>query len=232
LDKTRVYSPIDGTVLSRKVEIGQAVNAGMQTPVLFIIAEDLSKMVLSTQVDEADIGAVGPGQSAVFTVDAYPDRHFKSEVAEVRNVAVVNQSVVSYETRLDVENPDLLLKPGMTATADITTKAYRDVLLAPNAALRFSPPDLQTTRRFGPPIPFLGGGRRGPPGDKSQNQEQEKGKQNANQGVVWTLRGGSPVPLKVRIVATDGTLTAIEGEEVAEGLEILVDVDSATKDDK
>lgn len=226
LEKTTIRSPIDGVVLSREVEIGQAVNAGMQTPVLFIIAEDLRKMVLSVLVDEADIGAVRPGQNAVFTVDAYPEKQFKSTVNGVRNIAQIDQNVVSYETRLDVENTELLLKPGMTATADITTKEYRDVLLVPNAALRFAPPTGESPHFRGPPLPLLGG--RGKSSKESKRSSLgERGKLDARHVQLWTLRDGQPQPFRVVKIATDGISTAVSGDGVDEGMEVIVESQSA-----
>lgn len=159
LEKSRIVSPIDGRVLSREVEPGQTVNAGMQTPVLFVIAEDLSRMRLSASVDEADVGGVQEGQRATFTVDAYPGRRFVSQVLSLRNLPRSDESVVSYETLLSVDNPELLLKPGMTASVEITTRLQEDVLLVPNTALRFRPASERTAGgRRGPPIgsPLLG----------------------------------------------------------------------------
>jgi len=140
LSKAIIRSPIDGIVLLRRVEPGQTVAASLQTPVLFTIAEDLARMELHVDVDEADVGQVKGGQSAVFTVDAYPNRNFSAQVTEVRFSPRTVQGVVTYETVLTVDNQDLALLPGMTATADIVVKYIEDALLIPNAALRFIPP--------------------------------------------------------------------------------------------
>lgn len=128
LASTEVVCPIDGIVLSREVEVGQTINAGLRTPVLFVIAEDLRRMRLSALVDEADIGKVREGQTAAFTVDAYPQRRFSSCVTAVRNVPQTDQNVVSYEVLLSVDNSDMLLKPGMTASVEIVTDDLADVL--------------------------------------------------------------------------------------------------------
>lgn len=135
-----VRSPIDGIVISRNVEAGQTVAASFQTPVLFVIAEDLVAMEVVAAIDEADMGEVKPGQSASFTVDAYPDRTFEAVVTELRSAAKVVQNVVTYEAVLEVDNPELLLRPGMTASVKVRTATAEGVLHVPNAALRFTPP--------------------------------------------------------------------------------------------
>jgi len=139
LGKAAIVSPIDGVVLNRFVEPGQTVAATFQTPLLFTLAEDLSQMQLKVDVDEADIGRVAQGQAATFTVDAYPQRRFDARVASVRFAPKTIQGVVTYEAVIDFDNSALLLRPGMTATADIVTRTVENVLLVPNAALRFKP---------------------------------------------------------------------------------------------
>lgn len=136
-----VTSPIDGIVISRNVDAGQTIVAALQTPVLFTIAEDLVDMEVVASIDEADMGQVQPGQAATFTVDAYPDRTFEAVVTELRLAAKVVQNVVTYEAVLDVDNPERLLRPGMTASVRVITARAEDVLHVPNAALRFTPPD-------------------------------------------------------------------------------------------
>lgn len=136
-----VTSPIDGIVISRNVDAGQTVAATFQTPVLFTIAADLVAMKVVAAIDEADAGEVVPGQRATFTVDAYPERVFEAKVTELRLAAKVVQNVVTYEAVLEVENPELLLRPGMTASVKVRTAEAEDVLHVPNAALRFTPPD-------------------------------------------------------------------------------------------
>lgn len=136
-----VTSPIDGIVISRNVEPGQTVAAAFQTPVLFTIAEDLVAMKVVAAIDEADAGEVVPGQRATFTVDAFPERVFEARVTELRLAAKVIQNVVTYEAVLLVDNPELLLRPGMTASVKVRTAEAVDTLHVPNAALRFTPPD-------------------------------------------------------------------------------------------
>lgn len=136
---TTIHSPVDGIVISRDVDAGQTVAASFQTPTLFTIAQDLTKMQIDTNVDEADIGKVTEGQTATFTVDAYPERSFSGSVVQVRNFPVVTQNVVTYNVVVRVDNEELLLKPGMTANVSIHVRELPDVLKIPNAALRFQP---------------------------------------------------------------------------------------------
>ena len=136
-----VTSPIDGIVISRNVDAGQTVAATFQTPVLFTIAADLVAMKVVAAIDEADAGEVMPGQRATFTVDAYPEREFAATVTELRLAAKVVQNVVTYEAVLEVDNPELLLRPGMTASVKVRNAEAADALHVPNAALRFTPPD-------------------------------------------------------------------------------------------
>ena len=141
LGYTRIYSPVDGIVVSRDVDAGQTVAASFQTPTLFTIAQDLTKMQIETNVDEADIGEVKEGLSVTFTVDAYPDAVFSGTIKQVRIASSVVENVVTYPVIIDVANPDLMLKPGMTANVTIITDKKEDVLAVPSAALRYRPSD-------------------------------------------------------------------------------------------
>jgi HlyD family secretion protein len=143
-----IYSPVDGIVISRNVDVGQTVAASMNAPVLFIIANDLAKMQIDANVSEADVGSVEDGQTSTFTVDAFPNRTFTGKVIQIRNSPVTVQNVVTYDTVIEVSNPDLKLKPGMTATISITTAQRSGVLKLPNSALRFRPPEPPTNRTF------------------------------------------------------------------------------------
>jgi HlyD family secretion protein len=217
LAKAEIRSPINGTVLARKVEPGQTVAATFQAPVLFTLAEDLTKMELHVDVDEADVGQVRTGQNATFTVDAYAGREFPSRVSEVRNAAKTVSGVVTYETVLSVDNTQLLLRPGMTGTANITVSALENTLLVPNAALRFTPPAAAArderplwSRIFpAPPRP--------PP-----RQFQKGGERRQQQ--VWALRDGEPVPIAVTVGATDGHVTQVVSGAVEPGLDVITDV--------
>src|SRR6266851_2102965 len=148
LDHCTITSPIDGVVISRSVDVGQTVAASLQAPVIFQIANDLSKMQIDSNVAEADIGAVQVDQDVDFTVDAFPTQTFHGKVVQVRNAPITVQNVVTYDTVIGVSNPDLKLKPGMTATVTITTAQRAGVLKVPNAALRFKPPEPSTNRNF------------------------------------------------------------------------------------
>lgn len=146
LARAEIVAPIDGIVIKRAVEPGQTVAAALQAPELFVLAEDLKKMRVIAAIDEADIGQLRVGQAARFTVDAFPDRSFDAAVTEVRNSPVVTQNVVTYEALLAVENPDLALRPGMTASLRIVTADEKDAVLVANAALRFTPPGQEASR--------------------------------------------------------------------------------------
>jgi HlyD family secretion protein len=141
LERTTIVAPVDGIVISRNVDVGQTVAASFSTPTLFQIANDLRNMRIEAMVSEADVGGVEESQRVTFTVDAFPGRQFRGEVSQVRFAPITNQNVVSYTTVVDVNNADLKLRPGMTATASVITGEKKDVLRVPNAALRFRPPE-------------------------------------------------------------------------------------------
>ncbi len=226
LGKTLIRSPITGMVLERSVEPGQTVTAGLQTPVVFTLAADLSDMLLAVKVDEADVGQIRPDLTATFTVDAYPNRTFESTVLKVKNMPTTSQNVVTYETRLLVKNVDGLLRPGMTATATIAIENQKDVLLVPNAALRFAPkmpappPSAPgsgfSIRSLMPPPP--GGGPRPPlaPGAGPAGDKMPAGAR------VFVLRGPFPEPIPVQVGATDGVKTSIRGTGIAAGVSVIV----------
>jgi HlyD family secretion protein len=139
---------VDGTVISRNVDVGQTVAASLSAPTLFVIANDLTQMQIDANVSEADIGNVEEGQNVAFTVDAFPDRKFTGRVMQIRNSPTTVQNVVTYDTVIEVSNPDLKLRPGMTANASIITAQRSGVLKIPNAALRFRPPEPSTNGTF------------------------------------------------------------------------------------
>ena len=140
LNYTNIVSPVDGTVVSRNVDVGQTVAASFQTPTLFLIAQDLTKMQVDSNVSESDIGYVKAGQKATFRVDAFPDRDFEGVVGQVRQAPITVQNVVTYDVVVSVENPELLLKPGMTANVNLVTASRANVVRVPIDALRFAPP--------------------------------------------------------------------------------------------
>ena len=211
--KAVIRSPINGIVLDRQVDPGQTVAASFQTPTLFTVAEDLTKMRLIVDVDEADIGNVRVGQTAVFRVDAYPDRTFASKVTEVRSTPKTSNGVVTYQTVLSVDNSDTLLQPGMTATAEITVTQVTDAVLVPNAALRFTPPQTQAAPG--------GGGFRflpRPPG------LQRRDRSGDGQPRVWRLVGDQVEPIDVTLGPTDGRVTVLRGGDLEPGTEVIVDL--------
>jgi HlyD family secretion protein len=215
LSKLEIFSPIDGIVMSRTVEPGNALSSSLSAPVLFTIAEDLSKMELALPINEADVGRVRTGQLAKFHVDAYPDREFEARVLEVSYAPVVTTNVVTYTALLEVDNADLALRPGMTATATIVSDTRPQVLRVPNTALRYTPPETKS-QAFNPLAPqkgmrgMGGGGRGGGGGNKA-----------APPG-VWVLRDGTPVRVRITPGASDGTFTEITAGEVVEGDEIVI----------
>jgi HlyD family secretion protein len=221
LSKAVIRSPINGVVLERKVEPGQTVAAAMQTPVLFTLAEDLTQMELHVDVDEADVGQVARGQSATFTVDAYPDRHFQARITEVRYASKTVDGVVTYEAVLSVDNSQLLLRPGMTATADITVRKLDDALLVPNAALRFAPPALAEAQPASDRRGFLSRLVPHPPSPPARPTETAGAKQQ--QQKVWTLRDQQLVAIPITVGATDGRMTEVVAGEIQPGLQVVTD---------
>ncbi len=224
LSKTVIRSPINGIVLTRSIDPGQTVAASLESPVLFSLAEDLTQMELIVDVDEADVSQVKEGQGATFTVDAYPDRTFPALVRQVRYGAQTTDGVVTYETVLSVDNSAMMLRPGMTATADMTVKTIDQALLIPNAALRFAPPATATEKEKSGSI--LSKLLPGPPKSKSPaNPADASGGRGQN---VWTLgEDGQLTKITIAAGETDGTLTQVLSGEVAPGMKLIVDtVDS------
>ncbi|WP_220446114.1 efflux RND transporter periplasmic adaptor subunit [Microbulbifer harenosus] len=182
LAKAIIISPIDGVVLSRVVEPGQTVAASLSAPVLFTLAEDLSKMELEVSVDEADIGQMDKGLSARFTVDAWPGREYPAEVTRVSLGSSIVDNVVSYSTLLSVENPDQTLRPGMTAIATIVTESKQDVLLVPNTALRFTPPAELIPEAENSEGGIARGRSRGEDGPSAERQGNRAGERSGERG--------------------------------------------------
>ncbi|MBF0592181.1 MAG: efflux RND transporter periplasmic adaptor subunit [Nitrospirae bacterium] len=200
---TKIISPVNGTVVSRNVDVGQTVAASFQTPTLFGIAQDLTKMQIDTNVAEADIGRIVNGEVVEFTVDAYPDVTFKGSVVQVRIAPIIVQNVVTYDVVVGVANPDFKLKPGMTANVSIIISRKLDVLKLPNAALRFKPPD-----------------RGKPPGGQKtveQKPPQQKGK------VVWIEANNKPRRVEISTGITDSTYTELISGDLSEGQELIVE---------
>jgi HlyD family secretion protein len=200
LDKTAVRSPIDGMVLDRKVQQGQTVAASFQTPVLFTLASDLARMELEVDIDEADIGQVREGQTATFSVDAFPQRRFDARLTSLRNAPKTTNGVVTYQGVLSVDNSAGLLRPGLTATVEILVAETEDAILVPNGALRFTPPAVVASV---------------PPLVPANNGELV--------GRVWVLENGNPVPRDLKIGRNDGRNTQVVAGELASGDAVIVD---------
>jgi len=220
LSKAEIRSPIDGLVLRRQVEPGQTVAASLQAPVLFTLAENLAQMELHVAVDEADIGKVEENQPAVFTVDAYPDREFKARISQVRFAPQTIDGVVTYETLLAVDNDDLALRPGMTATAVITVQRLHDVVLVPNAALRFAPPVEKKPETGGGGL--FGSIFRPPHSTRRQANTVKSGRK------VWVLNEGQPQAIAVETGPSDGQFTQLRAGELEPGQAVIVDSIGAT----
>ncbi len=221
LSKLKIVSPIDGVVLTRDVDPGATVASSLNAPVLFTIAGDLRHMELQVAVDEADVGQVKEGQEAKFSVDAYPDRSFPAKIEAVRFASETVSNVVTYKAILTVDNQDLLLRPGMTATADITVQSVADTLLVPNAALRYSPPSTMQprgsflSRLFSPPRPR---GNRGSRGEASTAGRS-----------VWVLRNGVPQRISVEMGSTDGQFTAVKSTDLKDSDQLITDATARSR---
>ncbi|MFO1121957.1 MAG: efflux RND transporter periplasmic adaptor subunit [Hyphomicrobiales bacterium] len=199
--KTSILSPVDGIVLKRSAEPGQTVASSLQAPVLFTLAEDLARMQLEADIDEADIGAVKTGQQATFTVDAYPGRSFPAAIQTIEYSPTTTDNVVTYKAILTVDNKDLLLRPGMTATAQIVTEEIKGSLTVPNMALRYRPPSGTDRQPFSITNIFI---PRMPRFEKSASGVDAEGQRS-----LWVLEGDAPREVKVKTGASDGKNTVI-----------------------
>jgi len=215
LKKACICSPISGVVLRRNIDPGQTVAATLQAPTLFTLAGDLAAMELRVDVDEADISLVEEGQAARFAVDAYPDRTFPARITKVRFAPDTTEGVVTYETFLAVDNSDLLLRPGMTATAEITVKTVTNALLVPNEALRFAPPAPKAEESGGLLRSIL---PRPPRSRRDANARDQEGKR------LWIVTNGELKPIPVTAGLSDGQMTEISGADIREGMEIVIDL--------
>ncbi|KAF0221013.1 MAG: HlyD family secretion [Geobacteraceae bacterium] len=206
-----IRSPVDGIVVSRNVDVGQTVAASFQTPTLFTIAQDLTRMEIDTSVDESDISRVRVGQPASFTVDAYPESRFAGKVAQIRNAPVVTQNVVTYVVVISVDNKDLKLKPGMTANVSIETARKDDVLKIPAAALRFKPKGAKEGK------------------EKPDKSEPAKRKKEAGQRVFIPGPENKPVPVPLKTgISNDGQVELVEGN-LKENDEVITEQVSTQK---
>ncbi len=209
LDYTNIVSPVDGIVVSRNVTMGQTVAASFQTPTLFLIATDLTKMQVDTNVSESDIGSIQEGNTAIFTVDAFPKRTFKGAVTQVRQSPQTVQNVVTFDVVIAADNADLAMKPGMTAATRIVTEARSDVIRVPSQALRYRPSTL---------------GRENP---RSERPSTTRTGSDANVAQLWVLRDGEPASVPVVTGLEDETSTEIVEGEVKPGDQVIVAEQSA-----
>jgi HlyD family secretion protein len=202
---TVIRSPVSGVVVDRSVDVGQTVAASLQTPTLFKIAQDLSKMQIDANFAEADIGNIRVGQTVRFTVDAFAGKNFKGEVRLIRLSPTVQSNVVTYDVVVNVDNPEQLLMPGMTAYVSIAVEERKEALLVPNAALRFKPANAEPVKKNG-----------------ADAAKGGKTKRDAFSGTVYVLQGGVPVPVSITLGITDNRNTEITGGELKAGDQVVV----------
>ncbi len=202
LDYTNIVSPVEGVVISRSIDVGQTVAASFQTPTLFLIAKDMTKMQVDTNVSESDVGGIKEGQKAYFTVEAYPDKQFWGQVTQVRQAPITVQNVVTYDVVIGVENPELQLLPGMTANVRVIIDTHENVLQVPLAALRYTP---------------RGGERKHAANGEQQGQEKHVPKPH-----VWLLQDGKPKRVPVVTGLSDGTSTEVTADALQAGQPIIV----------
>ncbi|MGH7908055.1 MAG: efflux RND transporter periplasmic adaptor subunit [Candidatus Binataceae bacterium] len=198
LGYTNIVSPVNGTVVSRNIDVGQTVAASFQTPTLFLIAKDLTRMQVDTNVSESDIGNVRDGQRAEFSVDAFPNRQFAGTVGQVRQAPITVQNVVTYDVVVDVANPELMLKPGMTADVTITTARRDNVLRIPLQAVRFSPEKPDGAVQLAPAVPDPSGQHR-----------------------LWTEHDGKIDPVAVKLGLSDGNYVEVLSGNLAAGQQVV-----------
>ena len=225
---TNILSPTSGTVISRNVDVGQTVAASLQAPTIFVIAEDLAKMQVDTSVAEADVGRLKADMSASFTVDAYPGEIFRGRVRQIRNAPQTVQNVVTYDAVIDVDNPELKLKPGMTANVTFVYAEKDDVLRMPNSALRFRPPPALLGDGKGGGAGGRPGGS-GAPGSTGGTGGQRPGGAGGRPGdaperrTIWTLNDDKPEAKKIKTGISDGSFTEVVEGDVKAGELVITD---------
>jgi HlyD family secretion protein len=223
LNNTIIKAPIDGVVISRSVDVGQTVAASMQAPTLFVLAKDLTRMQVSASIDESDIGRIAAGQKVSFRVDAYPADTFTGTVSQVRLNPTTEQNVVSYTTMIDVPNPEMKLKPGMTANVTIQIAGSENVLRVPNSALRFRPGG----SGIGDPGSGGSGIQGSAPTDRAAATSGLGGAPRAvsnadrSGGRVWAIRNGALEPVRIRTGVSDGAMTAVVEGDLKEGDQLV-----------
>jgi HlyD family secretion protein len=218
LDYCTIVSPVKGVIIDRRVNIGQTVVSSLSAPSLFLIAKDLTRIQVWASVNEADIGNIHTGQPVTFTVDAYPGMTFHGEVGKIRLNATMTQNVVTYTVEVNTDNADGKLLPYLTANLQFMVAERKDVLLVPNAALRFLPKPEQVVASFREPAHK---GQRSPGGAQAKTPDKEK-KPNSTRGILWLPEGKEVKPLKVKVGLTDGTMTEVSNPELKPGMPVVV----------
>jgi HlyD family secretion protein len=232
LSYTKIFSPIDGVVVDRQYDVGQTVAASFQAPTLFTIAQDLTKMQVQADVDQADIGRVSAGQKARFTVDAYPGEEFEAEISQIRLNATVNQNVITYPVILTVDNPGERLRPQMTANVTIVVSRWEDALRVPNAALRFRPAESDAKAPAAAPSmeraaadlakgDGKGKGKGPAEGMKALEAASAPAAPPLPQAVYVLGEDGEPRRTPIRAGATDGRYTVVAAGELEEGATVV-----------
>jgi HlyD family secretion protein len=229
LNNTVIRSPVDGLVISRNVDVGQTVAASLQAPTLFTIANELARMEVHTNVDEADVGNVKEGQEVTFTVDAFPSRRFRGRVHQVRNAPIVVQNVVTYVAVVRIDNKELLLKPGMTANVQFLVSRKEDVLTIPNMAMRFKPPEEKEEaqellrREQSRTAPKVGARR-------TSRQSTAQGSGASGGGTrrarIYLLKDAKAQPVEIQVGITDGSRTEIRSGDVQENDPVIIGMSS------
>jgi HlyD family secretion protein len=228
LSYTDIRSPIDGTVISRNVDVGQTVASSLSAPVIFTIAEDLKKMQVHTNISEGDVGRLQAGLDAWFTVDAFPGQRFRGKIAQIRNAAQTLQNVVTYDAVIDVDNAELKLRPGMTANATVVYAEKDDALAIPNAALRFKAP----AELIAAAEPVGSGSASASPSGTGRVRGAGGGGTGGGAGRgdgkgapkrVYVLRNGVPVPVQVELGLSDGSYTEVLKGDIADGDQVVID---------
>jgi len=226
LRNSRITAPIDGVVVDREYDVGQSVAASFQAPTIFTIAQDLTKMQVSADVSESDIGMCKVGQSVRFTVDAYPDQTFRGKISQIRLNATVNQNVVTYPVIIEVPNPDQALRPNMTANVIIDVAVVRDVLRVPNSALRWRPEEGAAASTAEDRAARSASGERGPGAAMKQFDRTSGAKKARKPGqTVYEIASsgqGTPKPIEIRTGITDGRFTQVTGGDLAKDTTIVV----------
>ena len=212
-----IRSPVDGVVISRTIDVGQTVAASFQTPTLFTIAQDLTKMQIEVSVDEADISRIVLDQKATFTVDSYPEQSFKGKVVQIRSAPIINQNVVTYIVVVNVDNSDLKLKPGMTANVSVEVARKDGVLKLPPAALRFKPKSVgiesKEKRQTGGAPTGVGRDTGGKPGGRKNNGERQ----------VYILKENKPVSVTVKTGIANNSAIELVESSLKEGDEVIIE---------